>query len=271
MLSRYHTADDGTRLAYGDKPAAGPKDLPDVVLLPSLHFGRGMFDAMVALMRDRRRILLPDHRGQGDSEIGPVAPTMERLALDVIDLLEAQVRGRVHLVGCSMGGYVAMEVALRRPDLVLTCALTCCACDAEKDVDRFSAVVAALRTRGSAHMVEPLLHIMLGQHFLDEGSLAERARWHSHFAALPPHSADAMACVAARPSYRHRLSELRMPMLLISGALDRAKRPDDMAQIARYISGSRHVVFEHSGHTPAVEEPHRLALELEAFWHLAEQ
>lgn len=258
---------DGAKLAFWERAAHGTESGAPVLLLHSLFFGHGMFDGVVSRLDGRRRIVAPDFRGQGASAATPSAPSMSRLADDVVALIESELRTPVHLVGSSMGGYVAQELMLRRPDLVASCVLACCSAEAEADPQRFAALEQRVRSDGPAAIVDELMNVMFGEHFVLHGPSAERSRWRAHFAALPHQVADAVHGVFSRPAYLDQLADIQLPVLLISGALDRAKRPADMAQIAERIVGSEHLVFEHSGHTPAIEEPERFALALQRFWH----
>jgi len=269
-LDKYLETNGDSRIAFWERPTAPAASLAGAVLLHSLFFDHAMFGDVVSLLAPGRSLLAPDHRGQGDSIGGSTPPSICQLAADVIALIETQADHPVHLVGSSMGGYVAMEVALRRPELLMSCTLSCCTAEAERQPERFAGLEAALRDKGSAIMANELLHMMFGEQFLREADGATLERWRSHFSSLSRAVPDAVHGAFARPSYVERLSEIRMPVLLFSGAQDRAKRPEDMELIAKHIAGSRHVLFEHSGHTPAIEEPRRFADELERFWHSIE-
>ncbi|MGO4395784.1 alpha/beta fold hydrolase [Variovorax sp. M-6] len=258
------TAQDGAVLRFLERPAPAASS-GTAVLLPSLFFGASMFDEAVAALPVAWRVVCPDHRGQGGSESGARAPTMVQLAADIEALVEALGDGPVHLVGSSMGGYVAMELALRRPDLLRSCVLSCCTAEAEQQPERFAALEAALREQGAAALVEGLVNTMFGSRFIESASPA-LARWRRHFAALDSRIPDAVHEVFARAGHVEDLPRLAMPVLLFSGALDRAKKPADMQFIAERVPGSRHLVLDASGHTPPIEQPERFASELAAFW-----
>ncbi|MDM0087868.1 MULTISPECIES: alpha/beta fold hydrolase [unclassified Variovorax] len=257
-------ASDGALLCFLERPARTPA-AGTAVLLPSLFFGASMFEEVAAQLPPQWRVVCPDHRGQGASESGLRAPTMGQLAADTEALIQALGDGPVHLVGSSMGGYVAMELAVRRPDLLRSCVLSCCTAEAEQQPERFAALEAALRAQGPAALVDGLVQTMFGSHFIEAASPA-LAHWRQHFAALDARIPDAVHEVFARNSHVDSLSRLTMPVLLFSGALDRAKKPADMQFIADRVPGSRHIVLEASGHTPPIEQPGRFAEALAAFW-----
>jgi 3-oxoadipate enol-lactonase len=251
-------------LHFLDRPATSPA-AGTAVLLPSLFLGVMMFEPLLAALPPQWRVVGMEHRGQGASASGSVAPTMAQLALDVAQLIDVLGDGPVHLVGSSMGGYVALELAARRPELLRSCVLSCCTAEAEQQPERFAALEAALRRDGPGALLDSLLATMFGSRFVAQGGPA-LAHWRSHFAALDSRIPDAVHEVFARPSYVGSLARLTLPVLLFSGALDRAKKPADMQFIAERVPGSRHLVLAESGHTPPVEQPARFADELAAFW-----
>ena len=80
---------------------------------------RGAFwDPVVAALQDRVRLIVPDARGHGDSDVPPGPFSLDDMADDVIELLRAVGGGRAVVLGCSMGGMVAQAVALRAPEVV---------------------------------------------------------------------------------------------------------------------------------------------------------
>jgi pimeloyl-ACP methyl ester carboxylesterase len=92
---------------------------PAVVALHGLGATKGSFLPTVAALADRFRVIAVDQPGFGDSDkpIGAAydAPYFARSAINLLDALELE---RVHLVGNSLGGRVALEVAMRYPDRV---------------------------------------------------------------------------------------------------------------------------------------------------------
>ncbi|MFI5832112.1 alpha/beta fold hydrolase [Micromonospora sp. NPDC051300] len=106
---------NGARLAY-DEAGAG-----NVVVL--LHAGiadRRMWRAQVPALAERHRVIIPDLRGYGESEL-PTTPFAHHD--DVIGLLDALGVERAALVGCSFGGRVAVDTALAHPERVSALAL----------------------------------------------------------------------------------------------------------------------------------------------------
>jgi pimeloyl-ACP methyl ester carboxylesterase len=97
-----------------------------VVALHGLGGTKGSFIPTVAALGGRFRVIAIDLPGFGDSD-KPIGASYDArfFARAVIDLLDALELGRVHLIGNSLGGRVALEVGLLYPDRVDRLALLC--------------------------------------------------------------------------------------------------------------------------------------------------
>ena len=122
---QYLTASDGVRLGYVVDDFTDPWKPPQTLVL--LHAAMGSSKRLYAwvprLARDFRVVRL-DLRGHGSSQIPDEALpfTLDRLARDVIDLLDHLGVDRVHLAGSSAGAIISMKVAIDYPDRLLTLA-----------------------------------------------------------------------------------------------------------------------------------------------------
>lgn len=117
MIRRFKTS-DGIELAVGETgPSRAEKT---IVLLHGWTEDHTVWDRVIPLLGDGVRVVAPDHRGHGDSELAPKgSANLERLADDVTELLAKRVpTGRLVLAGHSMGGMTLMALAARHPELI---------------------------------------------------------------------------------------------------------------------------------------------------------
>ncbi|WP_257301087.1 alpha/beta fold hydrolase [Haloarchaeobius sp. FL176] len=101
--------------------AAGDPDAPLVVLLHGHpDFWYGWRDQLGALVDAGFRVVVPDQRGCNLSEApdGVDAYRQSELVADVVDLIHSEGRESAHVVGHDFGGFVAWNLALRRPSMV---------------------------------------------------------------------------------------------------------------------------------------------------------
>lgn len=104
----------------------GPVDAPPVLLINGLGAARGGWDLQVPALAERYRVITFDNRDVGETGAGTIpAYGMERFAQDTIGLLEHLEIGSAHVIGASMGGTIAQELVLDRPDMVRSLQIVC--------------------------------------------------------------------------------------------------------------------------------------------------
>src|SRR3954447_15414371 len=109
---------NGTRLFYVD---TGPGTSGETVVFShGLLWGTELFEAQIAALRGTYRCIAWDHRGQGQSDPDLTREDIgiELVWQDAVELIQKLGVAPVHFVGLSMGGFVGMRMAARRPDLV---------------------------------------------------------------------------------------------------------------------------------------------------------
>lgn len=107
-------ASDGVELSYSTQ---GPSGTP-VVLLHGWACNSGDWSWTVDSLCAAHQVIAPDLRGHGGSSTLADDFSAHRFALDVVELLDHLGLDRVILVGHSLGGLIASEVAIRWPDRV---------------------------------------------------------------------------------------------------------------------------------------------------------
>lgn len=96
-----------------------------LLLITGLGDSNYTAQAQWAAYAKRRRVLALDNRGTGLSEKPPGPYTIELMADDAASVLDAREFERADVYGYSMGGYIALALAVRRPDLVRSLVLAC--------------------------------------------------------------------------------------------------------------------------------------------------
>ena len=113
---------DTARIAW---EAEGPEDAPAVLLIMGLAYPAAMWFRLVPALAERYRVIRVDNRGAGHTGDVPGAPyTVETMAGDCLAVLDAAGVDAAHVVGISMGGLMAQEIALTAPERVLSLCLT---------------------------------------------------------------------------------------------------------------------------------------------------
>ena len=255
---------DGIDLHYEERGSGAP-----VVFSHGLLWTGGMFDAQVTALSARHRCIAYDHRGQGRSGTSPAPYDMERLTADAATLIEKLGAGPCHFVGLSMGGFVGMRLAARRPELIRTLTLIETAADAEPrwNIPKYRALALVGRALGFGPVVGPVMRIMFGATFLrDPERTALRERMRDELVALDVRRVEAaLEAVVRRSPILPELHLIRRPTLVLHGDEDRAIVLGRAAEMARAIHGARMVVIARAGHTSSVEAPEAITRELASF------
>lgn len=122
----FFTTSDGLRLAYYADDCTNPwAKRPTLLLLhAAMGSARRWFGWVPHLCRDWRVVRL-DLRGHGTSEVSPPDGmlTLDRLVLDVVELLDHLGLAAVHVAGNSAGGYLGQQLAMTRPQRVKSLSL----------------------------------------------------------------------------------------------------------------------------------------------------
>ncbi|HWE30276.1 MAG TPA: alpha/beta hydrolase, partial [Polyangia bacterium] len=201
------------------------------------------------------RVCVYDNRGVGRSD-KPAGPyDVRTLARDAVAVLDACGFGRAHVVGLSMGGMIAQELAIRHSDRVG--ALVLAATYAKPD-ERVKANVSTggfnPRDIAPEQMFKMLMSLVLSAEFMAR----ERAWLRATRDRIMPHfSVDGfiaqLAAVMAHDATAE-LARVDAPVLVMKPAADMLVPPRSSDELARAIPGAQLVTFDHASHGFNVEQ-----------------
>lgn len=237
-----------------------------VVLSHGLLWSSHLFYKQVAFLKDRYRVIVYDHRGQGRSEVTMGGYDMDSLYQDAVALIETLGTGPVHFGGLSMGGFVAMRLAARRPDLLRSLILMETSAGPEPNKFKYTILNTLVKFFGVASVTKPVMKIMFGETFLqDERRREEREEWIRELQKNQKSIVKAVGGVLERQGVESELSNITCPTLILVGTEDKATTPDKAEFIHAHIPNSRLVYVNNAGHTAAIEAPEVYNKEIEAF------
>lgn len=256
----------GARLEYVDQGAGLP-----VVFLHPTPVDHVFWLPLIAELKGVRA-LAADLRGHGASELGaglpvgrfarvPDAPvlTMERLAGDVLALLDATGVNEAVFTGCSIGGYVLLELWRRAPERVRGLAFVCSKAqpDAEANRERRAGIIAEARAGGRETLFDGM------QTLVGATARARRPAIAGEMRARMTLTAEALAAVqaglATRPDSVPTIGAIDVPVLAIAGGEDGSITVAEMEAFKAAPGGCAFHVVEDAGHFAAYEQPGRVA------------
>jgi pimeloyl-ACP methyl ester carboxylesterase len=256
---------NGTELYYEDSGGSGEP----VVFSHGLLWSTALFDKQVEALKGRYRCVAYDHRGQGRSGVPPGDEVgIESCYEDAVQLIQKLGLAPCHFVGLSMGGFVGMRIAARRPDLLRSLSLLETSADPEppENVGRYKLLNLVGRTLGLSLVADRVMPIMFGKSFLtDPARAAERAEWRRRLAGNKRSIYKAVNGVLRRKGVVEELVEIRTPTLVVVGEEDVATVPAKAERLHARIRGSRLVRLPRGGHSSTVEEPEAVNAALSAF------
>jgi pimeloyl-ACP methyl ester carboxylesterase len=228
----------------------------------SLHWGEPFLEAL----REHFEVIVYDHRGVGaSSRLEGGTLTIAQMAEDADGLLTALELDSAHVLGISMGGMIAQELALARPERIRTLTLGCTYCGGEGSAlaapEVLQRLTEAMMSGDRARALRTSWETNVSPSLADDDDAYARflAIAAERTAALPVIMAQMQACAAHDTSAR--LSGLKPPTLIVHGSADELLPVQNGRLIASRIPGSQLEILDGVGHMFFWERP-LLAAEL---------
>ena len=262
---------DGARLGYRDTGEGQP-----VVFLHPTPLD-GDYWRPMAKNLSGVRVIVPDLRGHGVSDLGkklpvggfgrvPDAPvlTMAQLASDVLALLDhLQVPAAV-FAGCSIGGYVLLELWRRARERMSGLVFVCSKPqpDAEANLEKRAAAIAQLRAEGTGALFDEIAMALIGR-TARQRSIEIVGELRSHMTLTPEAAVAVQAGLATRPDSAPTVATIEVPVLAIAGGEDPGVTPAEMQAFSSAPGGCKFHLLPDAGHFAAFEQPQNVAALME--------
>lgn len=239
----------------------GPEDAPPLLLLHGLAGDLRMWDPQAEALAGAWRVIRPDLRGQGLSQGGVEGLDLAGLVQDAVAVLDALGVAAAHVGGISLGGRVALELAARAPERVLSL-MPCNTALSFGGTANWDDRIARAWREG----LEPGADAVLARWVSDPSSPGSRAlRRMLVTGPVDGYAAGAAVLRDARPE--SVAGRIRARTTVIVGDADVATPPRDAEAIRDAIPGAVLVVLPGAGHVPNFE--HAAALTAAMQTHLA--
>jgi 3-oxoadipate enol-lactonase len=254
---------NGFRLAYGDRGRGRETTL---LLVHGFPLDRRLWAAQARAFAAAARVVTPDLRAHGKSEIVPGPLTMDQHADDLVALLDHLKIRRAVVGGLSMGGYIAFAFWRRHPDRVqgLILADTRAEPDSAAAQTGRDAAIARVQQTGAAAYADEMLPRLLAPDSLASVKIVGTAR---RMMAEQPVAgmSGALGGLRDRSDSRSTLLTITVPTLVVVGESDMITPPADAQAMTAMIPGARLVVIPKAGHLSPLENPRAFNASVRAF------
>ncbi|AZV26932.1 alpha/beta hydrolase [Pseudomonas syringae] len=243
---------NGIPFAYRD---TGPATGMPLVLFN--HWGAVLdnFDpAIIDGLAQTRRVITTDYRGIGNS--GGTAPlTVSEMADDAIQLIRALGLKTADVLGFSLGGFVAQDIALKAPDLVRRLILTGTGPAGGTGIDKVGTVSWPLILKGLLTLRDPKFYLFFTSSANGRRSASQylrrlKARKNNRDKGPTPRAflRQLKAITAWGRQPQQALGRLRTPTLVVNGDNDIMVPSVNSFELARLIPNAQLVIYEDAGH-----------------------
>lgn len=243
---------------------------PPILLVHGFPLDHTMWRGQLAGLSDEFRLIAPDLRGFGGSDVLGETVSMEQFADDLARLLDAlAIDEPVAFCGLSMGGYIAWQFARRHASRLGR--LIVCDTRAVPDTPEAAAGRRTLAQRvlveGSRVAADAMLpRLFAEQTHIEQPDVVEQTRA-TILATRPAGIAAAARGMAERGDVRPWLKEIAVPTLALVGEHDVISTADEMRGIAASIPGARLEVIAQAGHMAPLEQPSAVNAAIRQFMH----
>jgi len=242
-----------------ERGVAKRADAPAIVLWPSLLCDGGMWRHQIEPLSALGRVVVFDPPGHGKSDVPPPF-SLEDNADALLDAFGELRIDRAVIVGLSWGGMLGMRMALQHASRVAALVLmdTSAEADDRARIVKYRLFISFARRFG---LPPALVDRQLAPAFFCDRTLRERPELLERFARAAngfPREGTARASMAVeikRKDILARVSDIRVPTLVVCGRQDRATEPVHSERLAARIPGARLEWIEDAGHLAALEQP----------------
>jgi pimeloyl-ACP methyl ester carboxylesterase len=230
-----------------------------LILIPGFATGLWIWYHQIEEFSKSYKTIVFDNRGVGRSKTAIYPFSVERMADDVADLMDFLRVRKAHILGASMGGFIAQELALKYPEKVSSLILCCTSFGGKNHVSPSAETLLAMSSfedPNSEQRIRKNLKFALGQKF-EELKEEEFEKIVERRLANPIlHQAYLSQLQAAMTfDVEAKLENLTTPTLIITGDKDPMVPAENSYNLARKIKDSRLEVITNIGHSVFIETP----------------
>lgn len=244
---------DEVSISYHDSGSGTP-----ILFLHSFGHNKNLWFPQLNHFLDRGfRVLAPDMPGHGNSSFDGAHHGIDQMAQRYIELIDRLGIGKTIVAGISMGGYIALRMWARRPNVISAMVLsnTKAEKDSEEIVARRRAQIANINSNGLEHFVTTGAPKRLSPVTLRNRPWVLDTIKLLNFTVPAEVNAATLEAMAQKDDDTNVLPTIDVPVLVTSGSDDTFIPKDSPANLHRGIRNSRFHEIPDTGHVSSLEAP----------------
>lgn len=230
----------------------------DLILIGGLTSDHHVWNSTLREFSKHFRVTIFDNRGAGQSDAPDYPYTMKMMADDTIALMNALKISRAHMVGHSMGGGIAQQIALIAPEKINKLVLVC----SRSKSSALANIVFSTREKlieknvGDELIAQYMMPFLFGDELLSNSLLVKGfIQW----SAKNPFPQSELGYrhqlhASSTRDFSEELHNISMPTLIIAGEEDILMRPKNAEITAKSVKNGTFVVIKNCAHMPHVEK-----------------
>lgn len=232
-------------------------DGPAVVLLHPFPANHEFWLPVAETLCSRYRVVLPDLRGHGESDIGEGPATMTKHVSDLVRVMDDAQAGRAPVIGVSIGGYILFEFWRKHRERVAALGLCNTKAPADNAEGRAGRLQAAndVLDRGTEPFLQSMLLRVLAKTTRETRPDLVAGALRMMRQMSPEDIAQVQRGMADRPDSVDTLKTINVPTLIVTGDEDVFTGVNEAEQMRQNVSGAQLFVIPKAGHYSAWEQP----------------
>lgn len=244
---------NGIQIYYEEHGSGYP-----VLLIQGLGYPSGMWFLQIPALSRNFRTIVFDNRGVGKTDKPDEVYSVPLMASDAAGLLGALGIQKAHVIGVSLGGYIAQDLALGYPDLVDRLVLLSTSCGGPRYLDLTKALwdeIAKLAGLPPEQILRQGMSFAVTERFWrDFPEAIERSVGIRMENLQPLYAFTRQSAAAMNFDSRDRAHLIRQPTLILAGSQDRVMPPVLTEELAKKIPQAQFKVFPNAAHLLFLEE-----------------
>ncbi|MDP2387436.1 MAG: alpha/beta fold hydrolase [Bacteroidota bacterium] len=251
-------------VSYNDN---GPEDAGVIIFIHGFPLNKSMWNKQVEAFKDTCRVIAYDIRGHGDSDEGKEDFSIELFVNDLIAFMDALEITKAALCGLSMGGYIALNAVENYPerfDALILCD-TQCTEDSIEAKEKRLATIESIKKDGVEKYADASLKKLFAPISFAGKKVEVAAVREMIINTSEKTLSNTLLALAGRKESCSKLSEIKIPVLILVGKEDQITPPEVSRMMNNEIPDAELYILEHAGHLSNMESPFEFNKQVKIF------